>query len=330
MLRQVYNKETKGYKLDMEAEDEWMHYCEEPKSGQFVLCSLKDLKEIQTRKYRVPYDSLYLFDTVQTKNIIYFSGGGAPASESSAEQFYQIMMKVTIKPTMDTVADKLANMNTARANHAMAAVGSKFLYAVGGVNSSGNIASCEEYNIETNKWREIAQLNEKKKWVTLCSYKGRYLYAFGGSTNNEAKATDIIEFLDTSNPTAKTWEVIKLTSGKDLWTNCFFVGAVPVSDKCIMLFGGIVKDAEKDNCVGFNPETKAMEKRGNLLRPDAFYRTKYGMKGEKFAIVGSHDGDLHIYDKAQGKWDLMLKTIWNPEYGVELKADTFQSSIEKV
>ena len=61
----------------METEDVWMHYCEDPKSKQFILCNIEDIKEVQTRKYHVPYDSLYLFDTVQLKNVIYFSGGGA-------------------------------------------------------------------------------------------------------------------------------------------------------------------------------------------------------------------------------------------------------------
>ncbi len=306
----------------MEADDEWMHYCEEPRSKQFVLCSLKDLKEIQTWKYHVPYDSLYLFDTVQVKNVIYFTGGGAPASEGAPEQFYQIMMKLTIKPNMETVADKLVNMNTARANHAMSSIGSGLLYAIGGTNSTGLISSCEEYNVATNKWREIAPLNEKKKWVSVCSYQGKYLYVFGGSISNEAKATDMIECLDTTNP-SKPWEVIKLTAGTDLWKPCFFVGTIPLPDASILLFGGIANDAEKDDCIVYNPAKKSVEKRGNILRMDAFYRTKYGKKGDKIAIVGSHDGDLHIYEISKGKWDLMLKKIWNPGFGLELKADTF-------
>jgi len=293
-----------------------------------VLCNLKDLKDVPTRKYQVPYDSLYLFDTVQIKNMIYFSGGGAPATDTSPEQFYQIMMRVTIKPTMDTVLDKLSNMNTLRANHAMVAANAKLLYVAGGTNCTGNLTSCEEYNIATNKWREVAQLNEKKKWISVCAFQGRYLYTFGGALNAEAKAksvkaTDMIECLDTTDPTVKLWEIIKITTGKELWKNCFFTGAITISDDSILLFGGIVKEAEKDDCMGFNPNKKTLEKRSSLLRPDAFYRTKPGIKAAKIVIVGSHDGDLHIYDKTKGKWDLMLKKIWNPIFGIDLKSDTF-------
>jgi len=306
----------------MESEEEWTHYCEEPRSKQFVMCNLKNLKEIQTKKLHVPYDSLYLFDTVQIKDLIYFSGGGSPAAEGTPEQFYQIMMRVTIKGT-DSIADKLANMNTARCNHAMISTCPTKLYVVGGENSTGTITSCEEYNVEANKWREIAPLNERKKWVTLCALANK-LYTFGGAINQEAKATSTIEYLDTANPMVKAWEIIKLTAGKDIFKASFFVGAVPLAENTILLFGGVVNDSEKDDCMIFNNVKKTMEKHASILRPDAFYRTKYGLKkNNQFAIVGSHDGDMHVYDKTTHKWDLFLKKIWYPEFGLDFKANTF-------
>ncbi len=312
----------------MEADDEWLHYCEEPRTRQFVLCNLKNLKEIQPRKLEVPYDSSYLFDSVQLKNLIYFSGGGSPATDTSPEQFYQIMIRVTItkKAPMDSieiVKDKMASMNVVRANHTMLAANNKLLYVIGGTNTSGNLSSCEEYDIAANKWREVASLNEKKKWISACACKGRYIYVFGGAVGAEAQGTDMIECLDITNKAAKVWEVIKLSAGQDLWTKCFFVGAVTLEDNYFLLFGGVVKAAEKDHCIAFNPTTRKMEKRNPLLRPDAFYRTKWGVREGKAVIVGSHDGDLHIFDKKTGKWDLMVKSIWNPDYGLAPKSDTF-------
>lgn len=305
-------------------QDEWTHYCEVLKSKQFVLCTLNSFSDVGTRRFNTPYDSAYLFDTVQIKNVIYFSGGGTP----SPELFYQSMMKITISPSMEIVADKLACMGTARANHTMVEVGEKAIYVIGGTNTSGNIASCEEYNIATNKWRDIASLSEKKKWVSVCPYKGRYLYAFNGAINTAEKAVDTvscntIERLDLADTSAKVWSVIKLASGKELWKSCCFAAVVPISETCIMVFGGIVHEATLDDCLGFNPTTNTIERKKNLLRPDAFYRTKYGMKGDKFAIVGSRNGDLHIFEKSKDKWDLMVKSIWNPVQGIVIKYDTF-------
>jgi len=306
----------------MEAEDESMHYSDDPRTKQFIYCTIKDIKEIQTRKYTVPYDSTYLFDTVQLKDVIYFTGGGLPGADPSKDQYYQIVMKVTIKASMEMVVDKLASMNTPRANHAMIAGTKNLLYVVGGTNATGSLSSCEEYAIDANKWKEIAQLNEKKKWVSLSSWNQKVLYSFGGAIDGPDKASDLIECLEIAKTSAKTWEKVKISSGDGLLNRRFFTGVMHIPEG-ILLFGGVVKEAEKDDCILFNPSSKALKKQSELLRPDAFYRTKPGIKSSNILIVGSHDGDLHIYDKGKGKWDLMVKKIWNPEYGFALKSDTF-------
>lgn len=304
-------------------ENVWMHYCEDPRSKRFVLCNINNLKEVTTWRFNVPYDSLYCFNSVQINNLIFFTGGGNPASESSPEQFYQIIMRITVMPSMEVIADKLANMKVPRANHAMEAIGNKKLYVVGGSNSSGYIDSCEEYDINANSWREIASLNEKKKWLSLCHFKDRFLYAIGGCINDEHKGSCLIECLDTTNPMKKKWDIIKLDSGSGLTKSAFFVGLMNIFDSCILLFGGVLKSEEENCCFAFDPIKKTLEEQKGLLKRDSFYRTRYGVNGKNFAIVGCRDGDLHIYDIETKKWDLMVRKIWNPNYEITIKADTF-------
>ena len=101
------------------------------------------------------------------------------------------------------------------------------------------------------------------------------------------------------------------------------MGSVTVADNRIILFGGVADDSERNNCIGFDPIKKTMAKQESILSADAFYRTKPGIRSDKIMIVGSHDADLHMYNKATGKWELMLRKIWNPEFGFQLKCDTF-------
>ena len=304
---------------------EWMHYCEKPYTKQLVLCNVKDPKAIQIRNIMVPYDSLYIFDTTQVQNIIFFTGGGTSASEQFPEQYFQITMKITImksSDTMDIIKDKLSNMNVPRANHTMIAIANKKLYVVGGYNSAGNISSCEEYDIDENKWRIIPSLNEKKKQVSVCSYKDQYLYAFGGCISDKVTASEIIEYLDTKDSLAKTWESIKIVSGLDLFKNTHSPGVVAVSADCILVFGGVTNDKIRDLCLEFDPIKKTFIKAKSLLEKDWFYTTKYGMKTESFSIVGCRNGGLHTYDKLNKKWEFMPKPIWNPNYAA-LKSDTY-------
>lgn len=300
----------------------WMHYCEDPRTKRFVLCNIKNLKEVGTWRYNVPYESLYCFNTAQVDNLIFFTGGGNPSSETSAEQFFQLTMRVTIMPSMEIIVDKMANMISQRANHGMESIGKKYLYALGGTNSSGYLDSCEEYNIETDSWRAIANLNEKKKWISVCALNNKYLYSFGGSISDNIEVSKTIECLDVTDSSAKTWSVIKIASGEELLKASFFIGVMNISDSCILLFGGHIK-TEEDTCVAFDPYKKTIEKQKGLLKRDSFYRTKYGVNGKDYAIVGCHDGDLHIYNEDAKKWSLMVKKIWNPKYEIAIKADTF-------
>lgn len=306
-----------------EEEPRWMHFCDDPKNKYFAVCNVANLKDIPTRKFMVPYETEYLFDTVQVKEYIYFSGGGVPASGSATEQFFKILMKFTIKADMETTINKLVDMNIARANHNMTALTSNALYVVGGTNSTGFLASCEEYLVDKNKWRQIASLTEGKKWVSVCGIGDRYLYAFGGVLNPSEAATDKIECIDTTDVSSKQWKVITLTMGADLWKKNFFVGALQAPAGDIMLFGGIANGVEADTWLSFDPTAKTMKAVGKIQRSDSFYRTKAGSNDNQLVIVGSLDGDLHFYDKTKKNWQLMRKTIWNPLFARPYKADTF-------
>ena len=304
----------------MKESEEFTHFCDDQKNKCFVLFSLKDKS---TRKLEVPYETDYLFDSAQIKNQIYFTGGGMHPTESKGEQFFQTVVRLTIHPDMDTSIEKLPNMNVSRANHTLVALNNNTLYAIGGCNTKAEIPACEEFTVDKKKWRDCAFLNEKKMWVSVCAVEGRYLYAFGGSTNLKPKESNLIECLDTNDHAAKMWAKVELTAGKELWPRCFFVGCVPLAGDTVLLFGGLVKQTEVDDTYVFNPKTKAMIKGPKLARSDAFYRTKPGIYENELMIVGSSEGDMHIYNIAEKKWILRKKAMWNSEVGFSIKSDTY-------
>lgn len=306
----------------MKKNEEWMHYFDDPENKYFVVCNVTNLTEIQTWKLMIPYESNFIFDTVQMKNVIYFTGGGVPPAGSSPAQYFKILYKFTLLPEMKTTTNKLADMNIARANHSMISVTNNSLYVVGGANSEGCISSCEEYLLDKNKWRQIASLNEAKKCVSICKFKSKYLYAFGGLTNDKDASTEKIEMFDTADTTSKLWNIVTLASGAALWKKSVFAGTFELSPNEILLFGGLYNGKEVDYCLTFNPEAKSMTSSGKIQRLDTFYKTKYGISGTQMAIVGSHDGDLHIFDKEKKTWVLMRKVIWNPLTS-QIRSDTF-------
>lgn len=70
----------------------------------------------------------------------------------------------------------------------------KFIYALGGVTMhTVALKTIEKYDVERNKWRKIkCQLMYERTFASQTSFKGRYIYIFGGNDK-----TDCIEMLDT-------------------------------------------------------------------------------------------------------------------------------------
>lgn len=304
----------------MEVESSFTHYCDDPKNKYFSLYNTKDKVAY---KFEVPYETVYLFDSAQIKSQVYFTGGGIPKTKAKSETFFNTAVCVTVNvEQMDSRNKKLRPMNVGRANHTLAAVGEKELYAVGGCNETAELASCEEYQIEKGEWRVCASLNERKMWVSVATFDNRYLYAFGGSSSLKPRETNTIECLDTSNKEAKQWTKVALSSGAEISPRCFFIGALQ-TDAHILLFGGLTDNHTLDSTFTFAPATSALVAAGKLHKKDSFYRSKPGFNGREVTVVGNADGDMHLYDCEGKKWTMMARATWNGDIGVNLKSDTY-------
>jgi len=303
----------------MKAESELTHVCDDQKNVYFCLINLK---EKTPRRLEVPYESAYFFDSLQIGNQIYFTGGGMPAKECNEEEYYTIAIRLTITSDIDPIQEKLSSMNIARANHTMVALDSSQIFVIGGCNSKAEIQSCEQYKESLHKWNEIASLNEKKKWVSVCTFASRYLYCFGGSTNKHLAESDAIETLDTTNLAAKTWTNIKLESGKELWKGGFFYGLIQLDKEMLLIFGGIKANKEVDDTCFYYPLLNKIVKGPKLNRPDVFFRSKPAVYGNEIIVAGTANSDLHIYKKDEKIWSLLKKSSWNPDPPPEFKAAT--------
>ena len=55
------------------------------------------------------------------------------------------------------------------------------IYVLGGIVSKGEVSNlCEVYNVDTNEWRPIAAMNEKKLSCSAWIFNDTYLFVFGG------------------------------------------------------------------------------------------------------------------------------------------------------
>jgi hypothetical protein len=69
---------------------------------------------------------------------------------------------------------------------------SGYIYAIGGkTNENVNTKLCERYDIENDKWENIASLNHARSRPGVCAFGDNNLYAFFGTASSGLVLPDI-------------------------------------------------------------------------------------------------------------------------------------------
>ena len=103
---------------------------------------------------------------------------------------------------------------------------SPLIIVAGGYINGKLSTKCEAFNVNTNTWQMLPELNEAKASSSLCLMNDRFLYCFGGLSRNaqgQAFLSNSVEVIDITNPSAR-WE--KLNINLPI-TGCD-IGCVPI------------------------------------------------------------------------------------------------------
>lgn len=83
-----------------------------------------------------------------------------------------------------------SNMTEARFGFAITYCKGK-IYVFGGIGQNGPLKSCEVYDINANRWSSIPDMSEASVHASVCTFKDRYIYKFGGFSGDQAQSRSI-------------------------------------------------------------------------------------------------------------------------------------------
>lgn len=145
------------------------------------------------------------------------------------------------------------------------------------VVSGSGIVKCELYSFETEKWKEIPEINTSRQNPTLFYYNKQYLYAFGGAYWDETQRAfiylDSVERLNLGFGSIKgddKWEVINyfVKGNEDLNLKKSVMSALSYKCNSILLVGGAVGyNSYSDECVLFDFDTNSFELKQEIKLP---------------------------------------------------------------
>jgi len=62
------------------------------------------------------------------------------------------------------------------------AITNRTIYSVGGSGRGGSLEKCEQHDIRKNEWSSMPDLNIGRHLTSICVFRNRDLYCFGGLT----------------------------------------------------------------------------------------------------------------------------------------------------
>ena len=143
---------------------------------------------------------------------------------------------------------KRSPMKYPRAGHSVCAIGTRWLFVSGSrVKEKDAEKKCEMFNMNMNKWYDVADLNVGRHYHSSCSMGDNVVYVFCGIDGNE-KYLNLIEKYDSNKP--EKWELIEPSQRLPVRQGC---GVAVLSCDEIMIFGGYSARYLKDAYI-FNSE----------------------------------------------------------------------------
>jgi hypothetical protein len=174
------------------------------------------------------------------------------------------------------------------------------------VVSGSGILKCEKYDMESNSWSELPDLNTPRQNCTLYYYNKQYLYAFGGAYWDDTKKAfiyvELVERLDLgfgSVEGGKKWEQLNTCKvGKEINLRKSVMSVLSYSPNKILLVGGSINyNTYSDENILFDFDKNEFSVKEGLLLPrkTCFPNKTFMYSGEK-AYQLDNDGNVYEYD----------------------------------
>ena len=199
-------------------------------------------------------------------------------------------------------------MNSKRSGHAIGYL-NNYIFAIGGfVEGQDFSTKCEKFNIFSNEWKEIAPLNAPANNPCACSFRGKFIFKFGGKSDDNILTNNIEMY----NPLIDKWSIIhiKFEQPIESFTILSSSACVQINPNHIFVFGGTFEDysfKSKQSFLLYVPDDAVSD----YIK--AIQSTKLGPQNE-YLIKGLNEKEMLF---AEGFWNNTPIIMNNEVYSLQ-------------
>lgn len=236
----------------------------EPKTQNLFCFNIKT-KKIERIKLNMEGSSIKKFEpflsTLNYNGRFYICGG-----------FNTSKLLFRLNPVNNSLS-RLGDMISGHSYHGMIGINNN-IFAVSGLKNK----NIEKYDVQNNRWAMLEPMEESRSSPGCLSYEEKYLYVFGGLSENNSEIKSI-KRLDINNISSR-WENIDLNANGPV---PFYFGTLKLDNKNVLLLGGKfdIRGGNLDTCFSYSFDSNAIEKNNDFVLPN-----KEEFNGKVFTELG--------------------------------------------
>eukprot|EP01022_Parablepharisma_sp_SALTPOND_P017057 TRINITY_DN2644_c1_g1_i1.p1 TRINITY_DN2644_c1_g1~~TRINITY_DN2644_c1_g1_i1.p1 ORF type:complete len:529 (+),score=49.98 TRINITY_DN2644_c1_g1_i1:7119-8705(+) len=254
----------------------------------------KKITEIHFSDYAPPYNA----GVLEILGNAYIIGGCLVDGTPTTEEPYS-NHTVTVDLDSGLLVQK-DSMRDSRMCFGATVQDNRAIYVVGGYNHLKAIAGCEKYDLKKGIWTSIPDLTKPKSNTGVCIFN-EFLYCFGGYLDEDEEERGIERLCISETEDAK-WEVVPIAED-GLWKGIQNPGAIQISDREILIFGGKSDNQAMSQSLIFCPEQNTFEETSTMKHPDTMLGCKPIIFQGKVYAFGCHENYLHVYNVGERTWE---------------------------
>ena len=174
------------------------------------------------------------------KDLIYITGGVLTSNQNNNGNGRMISNSLYEYSLKEKTLKEKPRMKNGRIYHGIILINDE-LYICGGLDQNLNVTNtCEKYIIKENKWVNISSMKEPLSKINLVQIDDKNFAVFGGVKKDNVFNYDIHYYrIDTD-----TWFILE---NFRMPKGVLFPGLCKISEKYIIIFGGVAETGEESN-----------------------------------------------------------------------------------
>ena len=242
------------------------------------------------------------FPSIIIKDGVFVTGGFKDENALKSCFMFDIGKSQMLRPS---------DMFQKRYSHSLLMTNNQFVFALAGHDNVKPLRQCEKYDLVSDKWQLIPNLNDDRSCLTGFSFENKFLYVFGGWSESIKSYLSDIEKIDII-VEKEGWKKIQISNTS--WISKCGSNVCQVSDHTFLIFGGANSEKDLDDSFIFDTRSNSVQLKTKMKKASHFFNqcSQTALYNNTVFSI-DNDKSMQYYDIKSNQWFIYSYQEWNSD-----------------